>query len=161
MSLRGAVSPVIERSHLPCHCEEPSPLSLRGAISPVIARSHLPCHCEEQRDEAISEIAALHSVPLAMTYRCFADGQHSERALRNPFKIHMLPMFSHNLSAFWYKLGMKLFLSQYVPENRYECVNILFCNDQRRKQSDNALSHTAYQKTLFQAFCVYGFSHRL
>jgi len=36
-----------------------------------------------EADEAISEIAALHFVPLAMTYCCLADVQHSDRALRD------------------------------------------------------------------------------
>jgi len=31
------------------------------------------CYCEEQCDEAISEIAALHCVPLAMTLLCAAQ----------------------------------------------------------------------------------------
>ena len=36
-----------------------------------------------EADEAISEIATLHFAPLAMTYCCLADVQHSDRALRD------------------------------------------------------------------------------
>jgi hypothetical protein len=70
-------------------------LSLRGgeadeAISEIAALHFVPLAMTPntslrggEADEAISKIAALHFVPLAMTYCCLADVQHSDRALRD------------------------------------------------------------------------------
>ena len=57
--------------------------SARDDTKYVIARSCLPCHCEEQRDEAISEIAALHSIPLAMTPNTSLRGATRRSNLRD------------------------------------------------------------------------------